>query len=308
MPITAISRDWANNPSLVRMITSDDYATITAAGYLADQQARIEAINYGSFAWVAEDTVLVFYASNQRALFYRDATTDSLVPVYSSSASGTVMNVTVFDSAITTTFIPEPTTKYLMVEMVGAGAGSYSLTPVSTGEMCLSSNGGNGAYLSVFVSDFAPGYEFGISVGVGGDASSLDQGTPPGDGTATAFGVTDLSIQATATGGTAGNSTGSVDNTTGWVIPNGDFGTVSGFSPAPGDFVASIIKETNTPYNPGACAWYPNDAFTALISPSVQSFSPPSGQGGVGSFQAELGSAQPGNAGTDGSIIIYEFS
>lgn len=81
MAITAISRDWGADPSIIRIVTSDDYATITAAGYLTDQAANIRNINNGDFEFRENDVVLASYgANNDRTLFDVSSDFTSLTP------------------------------------------------------------------------------------------------------------------------------------------------------------------------------------------------------------------------------------
>jgi len=69
MAILNISRDYGSNPSIVRMVTDDSYATMTAAGYLTAQQANIEALNVGAFEWRANDVILASYTGDATTLF-----------------------------------------------------------------------------------------------------------------------------------------------------------------------------------------------------------------------------------------------
>ena len=56
--ITDLSGDWIGAPSIVRMVTTDNYATVTATGYITSQLANIQAINGGPFEWTYSDFVL----------------------------------------------------------------------------------------------------------------------------------------------------------------------------------------------------------------------------------------------------------
>jgi hypothetical protein len=78
MAITAITRDFANDPNIVRIITTDNLATITTAGYLTAQQANIRLLNNGDFQWVATDYVLIAY-SGGIGFFTPDLTTETFV-------------------------------------------------------------------------------------------------------------------------------------------------------------------------------------------------------------------------------------
>jgi hypothetical protein len=64
MSITAIGRYFVGNPNIVAIVTDDDLAAITTAGYLtgATIKADIETLNNGEFQWEDTDMVLISYA------------------------------------------------------------------------------------------------------------------------------------------------------------------------------------------------------------------------------------------------------
>lgn len=78
MAITTITRDFADDPNIVRIVTTDTLATITTAGYLTAQAATIALINHGAFEWVATDYVLISY-SGGIGFFTVDLTTEAFV-------------------------------------------------------------------------------------------------------------------------------------------------------------------------------------------------------------------------------------
>jgi len=59
MAITEITRDWGDNPSIVRIITTDSLTTVSATGYITAQAANIALVNQGPFTWLQTDQVLV---------------------------------------------------------------------------------------------------------------------------------------------------------------------------------------------------------------------------------------------------------
>ncbi len=59
MAITAISRDWGQDPSLVRVVSSDTLAACVAAAYITGQADNIDALNHGAFKWKDSDKVLL---------------------------------------------------------------------------------------------------------------------------------------------------------------------------------------------------------------------------------------------------------
>lgn len=78
MAITDISRDWGVSPSIVRVTTTDNFATITAAEYLTTQEANIRALNKGSFNWATSDLVAIVYNGGED-YFKRDAANNTFV-------------------------------------------------------------------------------------------------------------------------------------------------------------------------------------------------------------------------------------
>lgn len=97
MAITAISRDWGVDPAIVRIVTTDNLAAITTAGYITAQADNIAALNNGAFEWVYDDGVYIYYADGQ-GLFTRDASTEAFVaePASPGSLSNTLQNGRVF--------------------------------------------------------------------------------------------------------------------------------------------------------------------------------------------------------------------
>lgn len=74
MSITSILRNFDGDPNIVTIVTTDNLATITTAGYITAQADNIEAINNGEFQWSATDLVLMYYATAQIGFFTYDAT------------------------------------------------------------------------------------------------------------------------------------------------------------------------------------------------------------------------------------------
>jgi hypothetical protein len=78
MAITAISRDWGVDPSIVRVITTDNLAAITTANYLTVQASNIATLNNGAFEWATSDQVLISYNGGE-GFFTRNAGTATFV-------------------------------------------------------------------------------------------------------------------------------------------------------------------------------------------------------------------------------------
>ena len=93
MAILSIQRDWGVGPSIVRVTTSDTYATITANGYLTAQASNINSLNFGAFQWLPTDSVLVSY-SNGEGFFTADTTVNSTFVAAGSQILSTSLVVT----------------------------------------------------------------------------------------------------------------------------------------------------------------------------------------------------------------------
>ena len=78
MTITSISRDWGVDPSIVRIVTTDNLFTVTSVGYLASQETAIEALQNGAFTWTSTDSVLIS-ASDGQSFFKIDPATSAFV-------------------------------------------------------------------------------------------------------------------------------------------------------------------------------------------------------------------------------------
>lgn len=82
MSITAIGRYFVGDPNIVCVVTDDNLAAITTAGYLTstDIMADIEALNNGAFQWMDTDIVLINYAPNFLVNWFKyDATNATFV-------------------------------------------------------------------------------------------------------------------------------------------------------------------------------------------------------------------------------------
>lgn len=82
MSITAIGRGFDGNPNIVAIITDDNLATITTAGYWSSDaiQADVQALQNGVFQWEDTDIVLINYAPNFLVNWFKyDATNETFV-------------------------------------------------------------------------------------------------------------------------------------------------------------------------------------------------------------------------------------
>lgn len=87
--ITSIKREFNLFPNIVGIVTTDNLATITTAGYFNSQLTEVELLNNGVWQWETEDIVLIFYATDLIGWFTYDASTDAFVSV---PANGGISN------------------------------------------------------------------------------------------------------------------------------------------------------------------------------------------------------------------------
>ncbi len=90
MSIDGLVRDYGVNPSIVRMLSSDSYATITSAGYLKSRMADFNRINGGAFQWNSSDMILCYYLTGWQ-FFTLNSDMSSLIPFINPS-TGAVSN------------------------------------------------------------------------------------------------------------------------------------------------------------------------------------------------------------------------
>lgn len=80
MAITSIGRYFVGDPNIVSVVTSDNLATITTAGYLTTQEDEIAALQNGTFQWSDTDIVLISYAPDFIVNWFKyDATNATFV-------------------------------------------------------------------------------------------------------------------------------------------------------------------------------------------------------------------------------------
>src|ERR1051326_4748701 len=69
MAITSIARDYGIGVNIVRIVSTDNLATVAGAGYITDQHDNIVALNNGEWEWVEGDIVAV--AASDGSEFFR---------------------------------------------------------------------------------------------------------------------------------------------------------------------------------------------------------------------------------------------
>lgn len=104
MAITDISRDWGVAPSIVRVMTSDSLATITAPQYLTTQLANIEAIQHGVFQWVSGDVIAIVFNGGSGQFLYDSVNNTFVVNAFQTNTYNSYINNLNLIRGTTTTF------------------------------------------------------------------------------------------------------------------------------------------------------------------------------------------------------------
>ena len=121
MPITNLDRDYGVSPSIVRMTTTDNLSTVTAAGYMLSQADAIQDINGGAFEFSPTDLICIYYAGGGIAFFQLNASGDIIpAPDISVTILGTANEIVVTESFPDYTISISPS----LIVPVGATASS----------------------------------------------------------------------------------------------------------------------------------------------------------------------------------------
>lgn len=137
MPITAISRDWGVDPSIVRITTTDNLAAITTNGYLNTQAAVIESIQHGDFQWSPTDIVAIVYNGGQGQFAY-DAINSTFILDTQALGPNSVNTVNIVDQAVTAAKIANATITDLQISPTAAiqgpkiAAGTITQTQIAS--------------------------------------------------------------------------------------------------------------------------------------------------------------------------------
>jgi hypothetical protein len=121
MSVLTITRDWGPNPSIVRIVTNDNLATITANGYLTAQAATINALNFGAFQWSPTDYVLMAYNGGE-GFFLPDLVNMTFVQQGVQSAQVLVTSAqikTMYDTPVVIIPAPSATSIIMLSRIVG---------------------------------------------------------------------------------------------------------------------------------------------------------------------------------------------
>ena len=227
-------------------------------------------------------------------------------------ATGRLINVRIFTSGTGATYTPTAGTTSIIFELVGGGGGGGAVVQPTSTNVAVGQSGSGGAYLRKRLTSNFSGSTYTVGPKGTGGAAGNHAG---GGGTNTTFIDTQGSpVTYTAAGG-AGGAAGAavaapigVQGLAGGAATNGDInmaGGVSGAGYAPSlDTITWSGKGGDSFYGSGGLA-----AQTFAVAASVAgSNGSGKGAGGSGAAATTTGAAAAGGDGTDGVIIIWEYS
>jgi hypothetical protein len=92
MAVVSILRDYTNNVSIVRMISTDDMAVVTSANYIENQMVNIRNLNNGFWQWYSTDMLLISCNDGNILATFTDTTFSSLTKYGSGTNLPTLTN------------------------------------------------------------------------------------------------------------------------------------------------------------------------------------------------------------------------
>lgn len=234
--------------------------------------------------------------------------------VIADSLAGRLIGKQVFTTTGAGTYTPTAGTNYIVMELVGGGGGSGGSASAGLNAVSLAGGGGGGAWLRKTLVTAFSGAAYVVGAKGTGGAAGANNGTDATDTTFTATGGGGTVY--TAGGGKKGSTTGSFApplfayggiNGVGGVATNGDE-NVSGEDPLP----AISMNTGDAQCSRGGASKYSRFSTLAFVGGNTTSVAGvnATGKGGGGGGAAGIGTAiaRAGGDGTDGMIIIWEYT
>ena len=221
---------------------------------------------------------------------------------FNASGGQRLINVQTFSVAGTTTYVPTPGTKSVIVEVLGGGGGGAGSPAATSAQVGIASGGGAGSYAqSRILANFA-----GVSVTVGSGGTAGAAGGVGGAGGQSSFGA--LVVAAGGNGGP-----GTLANGPPFIVA----GNTGGALPTTGNMVNAAGQPSSFAISPnlsgfvsgaGAPSFFGGggSSVVSMTGPGVAGVT--AGSGGSGGATAPSGVAQVGGAGAAGIVIVHEYS
>lgn len=232
-------------------------------------------------------------------------------PATGPDSGGRLLGVQTITATGGGTYTPTAGTSWIVLELQGAGGGGAGRASPGTSNVAVGGGGSGGAWLRKRLTANFSGASYSIGTGGGGGAAGNNNGSAGGDTTFTDTAGSPTTYTAgggSGGGGTSGTPTQVVGPLLGGTATNGDVNVTGGISYTsvgyPGPFFATGGNGGASRYSPGAIGGYvaANPGSTAGVTASGK------GGGGSGCAITGTGSAAAGGSGSDGLIIVWEYS
>lgn len=210
------------------------------------------------------------------------------------------------------TYTPTAGTASIVIQMVGAGGGGAGVAQPTGSNGSRGASGGGGAYLEKRLTADFSGASYSVGAKGTGGSAGLNNGNNGGNTTFTDTAGSPTTY--TAGGGTGGAALAAAaaasvaDRTAGGTATNGDINVAGGYAP-PGIVIGSTGGGFSgaggaSHLSPGAPPIRLNTANSSVAGANAGGY----GGGGSAAYAQGTGAAQAGGDGSDGIIIIWEYS
>lgn len=255
-----------------------------------------------------------FAAGNKRVTL--DATATFVAPVKNLSGTntgdqaGALIGRQVITATGAGTYTPTSGTNSIVIELIGGGGGGGAVAQPTGSNGGTGSGGGAGGYVSKRLTAAFSGAGYSVGVKGTGGLAGANAGNAGGDTTFTATGGGTVYTAAGGNGGPAGGAAAVPQRSstaTGGAGTNGDI-NISG-----GAAVRNFIISTSLGLGGvGGSGRFSNaaaaSAITAVNTSAAGAAATGKGGGGGGAVAVGTGAAAAGGDGSDGMIIIWEYS
>lgn len=223
------------------------------------------------------------------------------------SPPGRLLGIQTITTTGAGTYTPTSGTTSIVIELQGAGGGGGGCAATSASQRSAGRGGGGGGWLRKRLTSAFSGASYSVGAKGTGGTAGANNGTAGGDTTFTATGgggtVYTASGGSGGTGGAAGTTAFIGLTTAGGAATNGDSSRPGGTS------VSAFCIDINTVTGGrGGSSMYSSGATVSASNGATGASADGKGGGGGGAANLVSQSAQAGGDGSDGMIIIWEFS
>jgi hypothetical protein len=229
------------------------------------------------------------------------------------TGSGQLIGRQVITATGAGTYTPTSGTNSVVIELQGAGGGGGGVQSAGASNAAIAGGGGGGAWLSVRLTANFSGASYSVGAKGNGGAAGNNAGAAGGNTTFTT--TAGSPVTYTAGGGSGGSQAGPTTAPLGCSPAAG--GTTSGGTPdlsVPGGASIFGLATSSTRGNTsaGGASRYSQGAIGSFVDTTNISVAGSNaagyGGGGSGAFSTASGAAKAGGNGSDGVIIIWEYS